>query len=252
MSILLVEDHTLFREALVPLLGDLSPETKVIEAATEEEAISATEYYWDLDLILLDLVMPGCDGFRLLGRLTTAVPKVPIVILSGENDPRLVMQALEAGARGYIPKSATVQGAKNALRMVLGGETYVPLTLISGNAGGHRQQETGNINGDTGLTPRQLDVLQLLSGGLPNKLIARRLDLNEGTVKLHVSAILRSLGIRNRTQAVREAERRGLLNGVGDLNLNTQPEKALGLYPTVEKHNIHRKRQNPRPFATSL
>jgi len=180
------------------------------------------------------------------------VPKALIVILSGENDPRLVKQAQEAGARGYIPKSATVQGAKNALRLVLGGEPYVPLTLLSGNADESREKGAGNMSGDTVLTPRQLEVLQLLSRGLPNKLIARRLNLSEGTIKLHVSAILRSLGIRNRTQAVHEAERRGLLSGGGDMNLNAQPEKARGLYPTVEKHTIHRKRQNSRPFATSL
>jgi len=217
MRILLVDDHTLFRDALIPLLGDLNPETKVIEAATEDEAIGATEYYRDLDLILLDLVIPGCDGFRLLGRLRTAVPEVPLVILSGENEPKMVNQALEAGARGYIPKGATVQGAKNALRLVLGGEVYVPLTLLSGSADQPREKETDNMSGDTGLTPRQLEVLNLLSQGLPNKLIARRLDLSEGTIKLHVSAILRSLGTGNRTEAVREAGRRGLLGGTGSL-----------------------------------
>jgi len=211
MRVVLVDDHTLFREALVSLLKGLEPEISIIEAANAEEAIGATEHYRELDLILLDLVIPGSDGLELFGTLRAAAPEVPIVILSGENDPGTIKQALEAGARGFIPKTSSSQGMINALRLVFAGETYVPLTLLSGGGDDGGEPETGNINSDTGLTSRQLEVLKLLSQGLPNKLIAQRLDLSEGTVKLHVSAILRSLGTRNRTEAVREAGRRGIL-----------------------------------------
>jgi len=211
MRVVLVDDHTLFREALASLLEGLEPEISIIEAANAEEAISATEHYRDLDLILLDLAIPGCHGLELFGTLKAAAPQVPIVILSGENNPGIIKQALESGARGFIPKTSSSQGMINALRLVFAGETYVPLTLLSGAGDDAGEPETGSTNGATGLTSRQLEVLELLSQGLPNKLIARRLDLSEGTIKLHVSAILRSLGAQNRTEAVREAGSRGIL-----------------------------------------
>ena len=210
-SVLLIDDHTLFREALVPVLKELDPGIRVIEASTKEEAISATEYYRNLDLILLDLVIPGCDGLQLLGKLRQTAPDVPLVILSGENDPRVIKRALESGARGYIPKSISTQGLKHALQLVTSGETYVPLELVSGNVVDVDHPDTADADRRSGLTRRQQVVLELLVQGLPNKSIARQLDLSEGTVKLHVSAIFRSLGARNRTEAAREAARRGLL-----------------------------------------
>ncbi len=210
MQILIIDDHTLFRQALVPLLKDLDRDVLVIEASTELEAEAAIGCYQALDLIILDLGLPGKGGIDLLYSLREKVPAIPIVILSGESNPKVVRETIDAGARGFIPKTVGVQGLKNAMHLVLDGETYFPLSLLS-DEGTNAKAYPPDIDGNSLLTPRQMHVLELLAKGLPNKSIARQLDVSEGTVKLHVSAILRVFGIQNRTEAVLAANRRGLL-----------------------------------------
>ncbi len=210
MRILVVDDHTLFREALIPLLKQMADEVSVIEAATDAEAVAATRLYDDLSLIVLDLGLSGKPGVAGLRSLRESVPDVPVVILSGETDPKIVRETIDAGARGFIPKSIGIHGLQNALGSVLKGEIYLPLGLLAEESGDVPASPESVPNSLSGLSQRQLDVLQLLAQGLPNKSIARQLKVSEGTVKLHVSAILRSLGARNRTEAVREAVRRGL------------------------------------------
>lgn len=209
MRILIVDDHTLFREALMLLLKERDPNVTLIEASTAEEALSALRLYPDLDLILMDLLLPGMDGLAALPQLREVAPTVPVMILSGTEDRSAARDSLDQGAVGFIHKSAGTQEMRNALQLVLQGEVYAPLAMMSSAT-----TERG-LAGETGfpgskLTNRQMEVLCLLAKGLPNKSIARKLDLSDATVKLHVSAILRALGVRNRTEAVLEASRRRL------------------------------------------
>lgn len=216
MRILLVDDHTLFREALQHVLRQFDGAAVVIEAATAQEAVRLAAHYHDLDLILLDLALPGLNGLSALPQLRDLRPTAPLVILSATEETSAVRQALEAGAAGYIPKSSSSHEMIAALRLVMAGEVYVPPALLAalealettatptvGSVETHGAVE--------GLTPRQVEVLRLMGQGLSNKGICRRLNVAEGTVKLHVTAILRALNTSNRTQAVIEATRRGLI-----------------------------------------
>jgi DNA-binding NarL/FixJ family response regulator len=216
MRILLVDDHTLFREALLHVLRHFDSTAVVIEASTAREAIRLAMHYHDLDLILLDLTLPGLNGLTALPELHALRPTVPLVILSASEDCVDVRQALDAGAMGYIPKSSSSHEMITALRLVLAGEVYVPTALLAALEALETTPtefvapatEERNIEG---LTPRQVEVLRLMAQGLSNKGICKRLNVAEGTVKLHVTAILRALNTCNRTQAVIEATHRGLI-----------------------------------------
>jgi DNA-binding NarL/FixJ family response regulator len=216
MRILLVDDHTLFREALLHVLKQFDSTAVVIEAATAREAIRMAAHYHDLDLILLDLALPGLNGLSALPELHELRPTTPLVILSASEDSTAVRQALEAGALGYIPKSSSSHEMITALRLVLAGEVYVPpvmLAALEGLEAASVQVTAASVEegGVEGLTPRQLEVLRLMAQGLSNKGICKRLNVAEGTVKLHVTAVMRALNTCNRTQAVIAATRRGLI-----------------------------------------
>ena len=211
MRILLVDDHALFRDALAHVLEGLAEHVTVVHAATTPEALAVAGHYEDLDLILLDLYLPGSDGTAVLAQLREVAMTVPVVMLSASDKPQDVRRTLDAGAAGYIPKTASSQEMLDALQRVLEGDIYVPATLLAAMSSLDGQQAPSNGNATGLLTDRQLEVLKLLGQGLSNKGIANRLDLTEGTVKLHVSALMRALGARNRTEAVMAAERTGLL-----------------------------------------
>lgn len=213
MRILLIDDHRLFREAVAHVLAQFDEKVVLLEAGTAEEAIDMTSHYPDLDLILLDLNMPGMGGLSGLPTLLAAAPTVPVVVVSGSTDVNDVRASIRAGAAGFIPKTSSGREMSEALRLVLGGDIYVPATLLAviSSPGGEGPAALCGP-ADAPLTPRQLEVLRLLGEGLSNKAIARRLSLSEGTVKLHVNAVLRGLNARNRTGAVIEAQRRGLLS----------------------------------------
>lgn len=212
MHILLIDDHILFREALLYILKQLDPEAVISEATTSQEAVRIVKYYPDLDLILLDLALPGWDGLAVLPELRRMAPTAPLVVLSASENPVDIRQALEEGAAGYIPKSCGSQEMITALRLVLAGRIYLPAALLESLEAPPLPAETFK---HAELTPRQLEVLHLMGQGLSNKWIGRRLNVAEGTVKLHVAAILRSLNTANRTQAVIEASRRGLIASPG-------------------------------------
>ena len=217
MRILLVDDHTLFREALLHVLRQFDSTAVVIEAATAREAIRLAAHYHDLDLILLDLSLPGLNGLSALPELHELRPTVPLVILSASEDSADIQQALNAGAMGYIPKSSSSHEMITALRLVLAGEIYVPpamLAALEALESASSPVDTASSleeKGIDGLTPRQVEVLRLMAQGLSNKGICKRLNVAEGTVKLHVTAVMRALNTCNRTQAVIEATRRGLI-----------------------------------------
>ena len=208
MKILVVDDHPLIQEALQHVLVALDPSVELIQAQDASEAHAALSREPDTDLIVLDLALPGCDGFDLLAELREEWPGMPVLVLSATHDRATVEHALDLGAMGFIPKTANTRVLLEALQLVLSGGVYVPAD--SGRVNGSFRPRPMTRPEQLGLTLRQADVLKLLVQGKPNKLICRDLHLSEGTVKVHVSAILRALNVRNRTQVVIELARRGV------------------------------------------
>ena len=208
MKILVVDDHPLIQEALQHVLTALDPSVELIQAQEASEAHAALSREPDTDLIVLDLALPGCDGFDLLAELRQEWPGMPVLVLSATHDRATVEHALDLGAMGFIPKTANTRVLLEALQLVLSGGVYVPADSVRANGGLRPRPMTRPEQ--LGLTLRQADVLKLLVQGKPNKLICRDLHLSEGTVKVHVSAILRALNVRNRTQVVIELARRGV------------------------------------------
>jgi len=216
MKFLIVDDHPLVREALASLLRHLRPGSEVVEVSTAAAALVALQDGAMVDLVLLDVRLPDGSGLDLLPRIAAQNIGTAVVVLSGDLDPALVRQAMAAGAVGCIPKTEPRDVMAGALALVLSGGVYVPpLVLQAGPAPqglpASRLQQAGAAQtlADLGLTGRQLDVLGLLMQGKNNKLICRALGLAEPTVKNHVSAILRALGVDSRTEAVLAASRLG-------------------------------------------
>jgi two-component system, NarL family, nitrate/nitrite response regulator NarL len=211
MKLLLVDDHALFRGGLKSLLQELGGTLVLDEAGNYAEAlerVTACRY----DLVLLDLNMPGLNRLDALTALRQAVPEVPVVVLSGEDEPAVVRAAIERGAMGFIPKTATPGVLVQALRLVLAHGVYLPVGVLDAvgaaapaDSGTHAVARTL-----PGLTARQMDVLRCVIRGMPNKVIARELDIAEATVKVHLSSVLRAFGVRNRTEAVYAAAKMGL------------------------------------------
>jgi DNA-binding NarL/FixJ family response regulator len=202
MQIIVVDDHALVREGLAQVLSALDGTVEVHQAATVQEAIERVDALDTLDLALIDFALPDGDGLELIARFKQTHPTVVIAILSGIQDAALAQQTLAAGAVGFIPKSAPTAVLINALKLVLAGGLYVPPELGA----------SARVAGVTeGLTERQLAILVRLALGKSNKTIAHDLGITEATVKAHVSAIFRALGVSNRTQAVRAAQARGLV-----------------------------------------
>jgi DNA-binding NarL/FixJ family response regulator len=204
MAILVVDDHTLIREALRGVLMELRPDAAVIEASGCSEAMQlAQSNAADLDLILFDLGLPDGDGFEALGELRALYPAVAIVVLSATKDRDSVTNALDLGALGFIPKSATRAVMMSALQLVFAGGIYVPPEILQRpQATGSSTSASNPLPSDLGLTERQVDVLALMMQGKSNKAICRDLDLAEATVKNHVTAVLKALKVSNRTEAV--------------------------------------------------
>ena len=215
MKILLIDDHTLFREGMRLVLSQLEPGCDIVEASTCRAAIEVANTSDDFDVVLLDLNLPDMGGFEALSILREEHPHMPVVVLSASDDRATVLEALDRGAMGFIPKSSSSQVMMGALRLVLAKGVYLPLALLNSTApmtatAGTTPAAKPVKATDLGLTERQMDVLGLMVQGKPNKLICRELGLAEGTVKTHVTAVLRTLNVSNRTQAVLEVGRLGL------------------------------------------
>jgi DNA-binding NarL/FixJ family response regulator len=205
VKILLADDHALFRAGLRHVLGQLADDIEIVEASDCAAALDAVESHPDIGLVLLDLAMPG-DGFAALDTLSRQHATLPIVVLSGSENRVDMQRALEDGAMGFIPKSSTAAVMLSALRLVLAGGVYVPPALVQPGA----PQPAEAPVPPPPLTRRQLDVLARVIDGKPNKVIAAELGLTEATVKAHVTAVFKTLGVNNRTQAALVAERIGL------------------------------------------
>lgn len=212
---LVIDDHPLMRDAVTRALANLPVNGRVDTAATLAEALAKLSEEVPVDLALLDLQLPDAEGFEALRTLRRECPECPVVVLSGDLDGQTILQCLEMGAAGYIPKTLHSEAVMNALRVVTGGDIYVPMQAVAaeralrpGQLPLRRASHTDPRS--LGLTERQIDVLRLILRGMPNKIICRTLSLAEGTIKVHVSAVLRALGVRNRTQAIIAANQLGL------------------------------------------
>ena len=216
MKLLVVDDHSVVREGLVALLKQAGPDTLVLQARNAAEAFSISAAYPDVDLVVMDLVMPGMDGLTALAEFGRRHPGLPVIVLSSSEDPQDARRALAQGALGYVPKSASQHTLISAIGLVMEGEIYVPpliMSVIGGEAtsSGSLPSPLPASPDQEELTGRQLDVLRLLAEGHANKIIAYRLALAERTVKVHVGAIFRVLHVTNRTQAATAARNRGLV-----------------------------------------
>jgi DNA-binding NarL/FixJ family response regulator len=198
--LLIADDHPLFRGALREAVNGLFDRADIAEAGTFEEVTDFLEHGGDVDLILLDLRMPGARGFSGLMYLRAQYPGLPIVVVSANDDPAVIRRCMEFGASGFIPKTLGVDALRRAVAHVLRGEVWTPPDVDL-----QRDADSGSaavIARLATLTPQQVRVLMMLSGGLLNKQIAYELGVSEATVKAHVSAILQKLGVESRTQAV--------------------------------------------------
>ncbi len=211
MKILVADDHVLFREGLRFVLEDLGvPGIDVLECGTFLQAEQAVKRTPDIGLVLLDLSMPGMDGLAGLQLMRRQAPDVPVVVVTASEDPRHVRRAMEMGARGYITKTGSSESMLDGLRTVLAGGIYVSPQLTLAMPEPEQQSTAAAAAVLAQLTPRQVDVLAMLRKGKSNKEIGRELNLAEITVKMHVTAILKALGVQNRTQAAIMAEQLGL------------------------------------------
>jgi len=212
MKLLIVDDHPVLRDGLAALLAQAGPDTAVLQARDAREGLALVESHPDLDLIILDLAMPGMKGLQALAEFGRKRPDLPVIVLSSSEDPKDVRQALASGALGYVPKSASQQVLLSAVRLVLNGDLYIPpLILGEPSSAVERRRDGAGHNSRRLLTTRQVEILVLLSEGKPNKTIAATLTLSEKTVKAHISAIFKTLNVVNRTQAAVAGREAGII-----------------------------------------
>jgi DNA-binding NarL/FixJ family response regulator len=211
MKVLIVDDHALIRDALGRVLGGLVPDLTLLEAGDARLALEAIEREPDLDLVLLDLSLPGAHGLSLLPTLREKRPATAVVVISANADAASVKRALDQGALGFISKTSSNEVLKRALQLVLAGGVYIPPQIFGGEATTEPPLSRGlRSPAEIGLTGRQAEILALMMRGESNKLICRELGLAESTVKNQITAILKALEVTSRTQAVLAVERLGL------------------------------------------
>lgn len=218
MQFLIVDDHSIVTMALEMLLKDFdNQENTVYSANTKEDAIAlAGQYGETADLMILDLSMPGVQGTSLMEEIVAAHPTLKILVMSGLQDQQSIVRVLQMGAAGFIPKSLDAELLSSAIGFVLKGGVYIPVKLLNQaqKSGLLTAREPASEAGSVHLTDRQKDVLELLAKGAPIKRICKELNLSEGTVKTHVTAIYRAFGANNRTEALLEARRHGFDVGI--------------------------------------
>lgn len=218
MHVLIVDDHTLFRCGLQHILSDLDNDIRFQEAGGVEDLAQLPDSEKDrVELVLLDMHLRGLSCLEALSSVKAQLPDATVVALSSEENPSLIRQAIEAGAAGFIPKASTPAVLIQALKLVLAGGVFLPsialLKTPSRDVAGKPDRPDAPDTDSSLMTPRQLDCLMLAIQGKPNKKIARELQITEGTVKLHLSAAYRAVGVTNRTEAVFAAARMGLMPG---------------------------------------
>ncbi len=205
MKLLIVDDHGLVREGLKAILGQSELKAECLEAWDEISIWHCLKKHPDVNLVLLDIQLPGLSGMDLLKRIAKERPAMPIIMLSADHDSNTVSQALQWGASGFMPKNSLNQVLISAIRLVLAGGVYIPPEALLKSVPKPKPAPTNKAAlqlDSLGLTNRQLDVLRLLVKGLSNKRISRQIDLAEATVKIHIRGILRTLSVTNRTEAL--------------------------------------------------
>lgn len=214
MKILLADDHALFRDGMRYVLQQLSASLEILEADNFMDALRIAKQNPDLDMVLLDLCMPGSDGPKSVGYFHQRYPNTPVVVVSGDDASSNMEKVMNYGAMGFVCKSSSAQTMLGALNLVLTGGVYVPPEILH-----HHTMENASVDkrsshtNSYGLTPRQMEVLQHLCAGMSNKEIASHIHLAEGTVKIHVAAVYQTLKVNSRLEAVRAAEYLGLVGG---------------------------------------
>jgi DNA-binding NarL/FixJ family response regulator len=216
MKILLVDDHALFREGLRYVLQQLSEPVETLEAGNFPDGLKFAEEHPELDLALLDLNMPGSEGPVSIKYFHQRYPHIPVVVVSSEEDREIMEKVMDYGAMGYVCKNSSAQVVLGALNLILSGGVYVPPQIMRHTEPSIRheagQQDRRRLHtNEYGLTARQMDVLGHLASGLSNKEIATAMCLAEGTVKIHIAAAYQILRVSNRMEAVRVAEKLGLI-----------------------------------------
>ena len=206
MKILHADDHPLFREGLGFFLKLLDAQVVALEAGNLQSTLDKLALESPVDLLLLDLEMPGMSGLEGFYAIRRRYPDLRIAIVSGVSDARIIRALIDGGARGYIPKLAGSEQLMDALRRILQGEIYLPDALFIPASRSASADDKASP-----LTSRQQEILPLLAEGMPNKQIAVTLGVTEGTIKQHLKDLFRRLGASNRTQAIKEARRLGLL-----------------------------------------
>lgn len=214
-KLLLCDDHPPIRAVMALLAREISKQIEIVEAGNAAEALAMIELHPDIDLVLLDLHMPGMSGLDLLAELKMKHPSLPVVVLSSDETRAMVVAALERGATGYICKSSPMDLLAKFLEHALAGNITLPATIVPAPSVESTKavvfpQAAKPQPVDLGLTPRQMDVLGCLLRGMSGKQICRELGIAEGTEKSHTVAVFRALNVTNRAQAVIEASRRGV------------------------------------------
>ncbi|HVO88615.1 MAG TPA: response regulator transcription factor [Casimicrobiaceae bacterium] len=222
MKLLLIDDHALFREGVALLLGSLDPDVEVLEAASCEAGLEVIENCGgELDIVLMDLQLPGASGLDAIRTLREMYPELPVVAVSSSEDKKTVLEALDAGAMGFVPKSSTSTVLKGALKLIMCKGIYLPPSVFLADMTalpyGMRMSDATHFAGREpvtpdrlGLTSRQADVLFRILQGKSAKVIGRELGLSGSTVKVHTTAVLRALNVTTRTQAIVAAGKIGL------------------------------------------
>lgn len=208
MKILIADDHALFRDGLAMRLEQIVPNAAILQASGYSQVIKNLHEDTTIDLLILDADMQDMPWFDALKQIRAISPKTKIIVISASEDSRAIRAILATGVKGYIPKRSEIKVFANAVKLVIDGGTYVPPSLLDGTIANNFGSRNSGVKM---LTARQSQVLDLIAQGKSNKQIAYDMGVSESTVKLHINALLRSLHVTNRTQAVITAQKIGLI-----------------------------------------
>jgi DNA-binding NarL/FixJ family response regulator len=213
MKFLIIDDHPMLREGIAAQLRLLAADVLVLQAGDGQQGLAIAAEHERLDAALVDLDIGGHSGLLVVKALRRARPALPVIVISGSEEAADVRASIAAGAQGYCPKSGSAESLLAVVRMVMSGQTYLPPLMLNATPA-HTDGVAAGVMAGSGpkLTQRQIEVLREICEGHPNKNIARRLGMEEKTVKTHVTAIFKSLGVVNRVQAAARARISGLVN----------------------------------------
>ncbi|MDZ4202103.1 MAG: response regulator transcription factor [Gallionella sp.] len=220
MKILLVDDHALFRDGLRYVLQQLPEEVEIVESGNFPDGLKLAEQYPELDLALLDLNLPGGEGVISVKYFHQRYPHIPVVVVSGEEDRAVMERVMNSGAMGFVCKNSSSSVMLSALTLVLSGGVYIPPQMLQPLP--QTAKKDGNVDkrslrtNEYGLTGRQMEVLGYIAAGMANKQIAEQMNLAEGTVKIHIASAYQVLRVSSRIEAVRVAEKLGLVGATSN------------------------------------